>query len=120
MSRFTKLRVIAGPEVMHVVRYGHFVAEIPLSADDDAASIRSKARGAWLCIQPDIASARYFSHRLHIACDRSMAAKAIELGFIYPGPRPGLISKRPWSESKKGDFTALPSGVVARAVRASR
>ena len=112
----TRLRIIVGPEAVCVERHGVRSETIHLAENDGPEDVRKKGRELWATIRPLVSYKVWLRHRQRMAVQRLLAS-FVPVEWCHRGPRPDLLACKPWSVARHGEWTVLPHGVVARAVR---
>ena len=115
-------RIIVGPTAMYVERHGIRSETIPLGEEDDPAAERAKGAALYATIKRLVEFYVWLRHRAVMAAQRRFAAHVagIRAGRWFPGPRPDLISTKPWRDTRCREWTSVPHGVAARLLRSGR
>ena len=114
-------KIIVGAYQVQAVHYGIESRICDIDETHDVAAVRDVGSELLQEIKPMVVSRLIDNHRRRMQHQRDVVDRiqAVYGKTWYQGPRPDLVSKQPWHDTRFGDWIMVPHGVAARLVRGS-
>ena len=114
-------KIIVGAHQVQAVHHGIESKIYDIDETHDVSAVRDVGSELLQEIRPMVVSRLIDNHRRIMQHQRDVVDRIQALfgKTWYQGPRPDLVSKQPWHDTRFGDWIMVPHGVAARLVRGS-